>query len=74
MSSLIVSGSSEARDVFVFPSKQLTTSERDMHVVKFTAKLNNLKSLNIVEKAKAILTRVATEPQCENKSCEPAIG
>jgi hypothetical protein len=29
MSSLLLSGSSKARDVFLFPSKQLTSSERD---------------------------------------------
>ena len=67
MSSLIVSGNSRPRDVFVFPSKQLPASERDMHVVKFTAKLNNIKSPNKVEKAKAILSRVATVPQCETE-------
>ena len=38
-----------------------------MHVVKFTTKLNNLKSLNQVEKATASLARVATEPQCETE-------
>ena len=67
MSSLLLSGSSKARDVFLFPSKQLTSSERDKHTVKFTAKLNHLRSPNKDEKAKAVLSRVALMPQCESE-------
>ena len=66
MSSLIISGSYKARDVFVFPTKKLSTKEKDKHILKITSKLNNLKSPKKDEKAKAVLSRLAHLP-CETE-------
>ena len=67
ISSLILSGSSKARDVFVFPSKKLSTYERDKHLIKITAKLNQIKSPNKEDKTKTILSRLAFLPPCETE-------
>ena len=68
ISSLILSGSSKARDVFVFPSRQLPARERENHTIKITARLNNLKSPNEEEKAKTLLSRMS--PDCESEKVQ----
>ena len=67
LSSLLLSGCSKPRDVFIFPSRHIPTSERDKHVLKIAAKLNNLKSPNKAEKSRTVLNKVANWPQTEIK-------
>ena len=67
ISSLMLSGSAKPRDVFIFPCKQISASERDKHVIKITAKLNNVKSPNKEEKVKSVLSRMANLPHSESE-------